>query len=133
MGFIANFFLILLGISTFNVFRKDSGIIAGHMGKLTGARILGRWLFFSVGLVFVQLQRFGSFDFIGSGLVSIFVLAVICYETLGLLVLLFFRKQYKAFISGGKVFNIMVFKVPIACEFSLFAYLFLMDIFIIML
>ena len=129
MGFISNFLLIGFAVCTFNVFRKDTDVFASKLDEMTISGIFGRWFFFLGGLVFVQFQRVGSFDFIGSGFVSIFFLAVICYETLGFFTLLFFRKKYKDFISEGKIFNVMIFKMPIACEFTLFAYLILMKIF----
>ena len=133
VGFITNFILTLIAISIFNIFRKDTSVIVAAMDKLTGPGLLIRWLFFTAGILLVQFQRFGSFDFIVSGIVSICLLAAICYETLGFIVLLFFRKQYKAFLSGGNSLNVMVFKIPIAFEFTLFAYLLFMDIFIILL
>ena len=132
VGFISNFILMFLAISIFNVFRKESSVIAAGIDKKTGVGLLLRWLFFTGGLILVQFQRFGSFDFVRSGIISICLLITICYETLGFVIMMLFKKQYKAFLSGGKTFSVIVFKVPIAFEFTLFIYLLLMSLFVML-
>jgi hypothetical protein len=115
---------------TFNIFRKDSQVIIKEIGRLTNIGILSRWGFFLAALMFIHFHKFGSFDFFGSGIISLFLFAVMCYETLESLVLLFFRENYKEFIAGGNFFKSMIFKIPIACEFTLFVYIFIMDLFV---
>ncbi len=131
IGFMVDFLLFILAALVFNSFRKDSNEIASKMKKMKIGGILGRWIFFMLAIMVIQLKKFGSFNFFVSGPVSILLFAVMFYETLGLFIMIFFRKQYEKFISGGNFFNVMVFKIPMACEFSLFAYLFIMDMFVL--
>jgi len=127
MGVVADFFLVFLAITCFKGLKMEEWIIIQGIEKASKVRIIGRWIFIAGVLFLTQCVKFGNLDFIGSGWASVLILVIIIYETTGLITLLFFRKAHIE-LARKLSANPLMFKLPLAVEFLLFCYLFIMDL-----
>jgi len=127
-GVLADFILAFLALSAFGVLRKDPQAAAGAVGSAGFLGLVVRLVLFALGIVIIQVQRFGTFDFVGSGIIPLFLLVTIVYVAIETVIRLFFKSHYIKLISAGGAASFMVFRIPLAAELVLFTYLFIMDI-----
>ena len=131
MGLVADFLLALLVISGFGLARKARSSLGDLIKKTSPLSVAGRWLFMAFSVMFVHVQRFASFDIISGGGASAALAAVLAYETLGCITLLFLKDKYVSFVKGENKAAGVILKLPVAAETLVFFYFLVMDIMIL--